>query len=83
MDVLRRPQTLCSLSVWTSSDAMQAKGLMSGKYIYCYAVMDSLAHFAPRHQNLISLLLEHLLGLVCTLGCQVPQSHSLVESLCN
>ena len=28
VDCCGRPQTLCGLSVWTSSDAMRAKGLM-------------------------------------------------------
>ena len=33
MDILRHPQMLCSLSIWTSSDAMQAKGLIKEAYV--------------------------------------------------
>ena len=29
VDCCGRPQMLCGLSIWTSSDAMQAKGLKS------------------------------------------------------
>ena len=31
VDILRRPQTLCGLSVWTSSDAMRAKELIEAR----------------------------------------------------
>ena len=44
MDVLRCPQTLCGLSVWTSSDAMRAKGLKfdSSKANFSLCVLSSL-----------------------------------------
>ena len=39
IDCCGRPQMLCSLSIWTSSDAMQAKGLKYPEKFQCHTTI--------------------------------------------